>query len=153
MKALYVLIAGMIAGTTPAYAADLVKTAERSLEIQTFVDAMNNAGLADVLKKEGSFTVFVPSDTAFSRMPPGEKNSLLSDKEKAQKLVSAHVVQGKMLITEIKPGKTGTIDGGTITLKSDNGLVNVENASVIQSDVVADNGVIHIIDTVVKPNN
>jgi uncharacterized surface protein with fasciclin (FAS1) repeats len=153
MKSLYFLIAAMFAGIAPAYAADLVKTAERSLEIRTFVDALNNAGLSDVLKNRGPFTVFAPSDSAFGRLSANEKKSLLSDRESVEKLVAGHVVQGKMLITEVKPGKTKTIDGSTITLTSDNGLVKVDNASVIQSDVIADNGVIHIIDTVVRPHH
>lgn len=151
MKGLHVFVAGMLIGTSPAYAADLVKTAERSGEIKTFVNALNNAGLAEVLKNRGPFTVFAPSNSAFNRLPANEKESLLSDKERAQKLVAGHVVEGRILVTEVKPGKTQTIDGNTITLTSDNGLVKIANASVIQSDVIADNGVIHIIDNVVLP--
>lgn len=151
MKGLYLLIASVAAYASPVYADDLIKTAERSLEMQTFVTAMNNAGMADVFKNKGPFTVFAPSDAAFNRLPSAVKESLVADKEAAAKLVSDHVVQGKILVTEIKPGKTRTIDGSTITLTSDNGLVKIDGASVIQSDLVADNGVIHIIDTVVLP--
>jgi uncharacterized surface protein with fasciclin (FAS1) repeats len=151
MKILTLLIAGMLMGMGPVHAADLVKTAERSLEIKTFSDTMNNTDLTDVLKNRGPFTIFAPSNSAFNRLSSTEKIALLSDQEKAEKLVAGHIVEGKILITEVKPGKTQTIDGGTITLTSDNGLVKVEDASVIQSDLVADNGVIHIIDTVVVP--
>jgi uncharacterized surface protein with fasciclin (FAS1) repeats len=153
MKGLCLLVAGVIAGASAAYAEDLVETTKRSVEIQTFADAMNNAGLTNMLKNKGPFTIFVPSNAAFNRLPSDQKNALLSDRGSAEKLVASHVIPGRILITEIKPGKTQTINGSTITLTSDNGLVKVEGASVIQSDIIADNGVIHVIDTVVLPEN
>lgn len=151
MKSFGLLVAGAIAGAGPAYAENLVETAERSVEIQTFAIAMNNAGLADMLKNKGPFTIFVPSNAAFNRLPSGQKDALVSDRGSAEKLVASHVIPGRILITEVKPGETKTINGSTITLTSDNGLVKVQGASVIQSDVIADNGVIHVIDTVVLP--
>jgi uncharacterized surface protein with fasciclin (FAS1) repeats len=151
MKILCLLIAGMLTGVFPAYAADLVQTAKHSPEIQTFSDAIDNAGLAPLLRNNGPFTIFAPSDFAFNRLSSNEKEALLSDREKMEKLVASHVVKGKMMITEVKPGETQTLGGATIMLRSDNGLVKIQEASVIQSDVVADNGVIHVIDTVVQP--
>lgn len=151
MKCLHLLVAGLIAGLHPAFADDLVETADRSIEIQTFAGAMKNAGMAEVLKNQGPFTIFVPSDSAFNQLPPDQKTALLSNRDSAKKLVASHVIPGRVLITEVKPGKTQTLNGGTIMLTSDNGLVKVEGASVIQSDVVADNGVIHVIDTVMLP--
>ena len=146
------LTAGMLGVITSASAADLVKMAERSPEIQTFMRIVDTAGLTDTFKSKGPFTLFVPSDSAFDRLPDNVKKSLLSDKKSAAKLISDHVVQSKLLVVEISPGKTKTIDGSQISLTSDNGLVKIDGASVIQSDLVADNGVIHIIDKVVQPD-
>lgn len=152
MKILSLLMTATFAGAGPIYAADLVGTAERSLEIQTFSNALKkNGSLTEVLKNKGPFTIFAPSDSAFNRMPSNEKDALLSDEKRIENLIASHIVPGKMLITEVKPGKRQTISGGAISLTSDNGLVKVENASVVQSDVIADNGVIHVIDTVVQP--
>lgn len=151
MKTKHLLVALVLAASGPAIADDLVKTAERSPEIRTFVDAINLAGLNETFRNKGPFTIFAPSESAMARLSPDVKKTLLSNKENATKFVSDHIVPGKIVVTEIKPGKTQTIDGRTISLQSDNGLVKVEGASVIQSDIVADNGVIHIVDTVVLP--
>ncbi|WP_460842746.1 fasciclin domain-containing protein [Noviherbaspirillum agri] len=146
-KLIPLLLAALLAAS--ASAADLVGTAKRSSEISHFVEAVQIAGLSDTLRQRGPFTVFAPSDSAFNQLPQEEKKALLSDRETAAKFVSDHVIPGKHMVMDIKPGETQTIDGSKLHVKSDNGLVRVEDASVIQSDLDADNGVIHIVDKVI----
>ncbi|OWW18533.1 fasciclin domain-containing protein [Noviherbaspirillum denitrificans] len=134
-----------------AWAADLVETASTSGSFKTFLAAAKVAGITDTLKNSGPYTVFAPSDAAFNQLPPGTVNSLMKDKAKLVEILSHHVIPGKVTVAEVKPGKVQTIQGDTVTLKSDNGKVTVENANVVQSDMMADNGVIHEIDAVVLP--
>lgn len=150
IKRQLLLLASIFTTTVAATAGDLVATAERSPEISFFADAVKAAGISGALRTGGPFTVFAPSDSAFSRLAPETKKSLLSDRETARKMVLNHIVPEKMLIVEIKPGATETLGGDTINLTSDNGLVKVDGATVIQSDVVADNGVIHVIENPVR---
>jgi uncharacterized surface protein with fasciclin (FAS1) repeats len=141
----------MLAATGSARAADIVETASTSATFKTFVTAVKAAGLSDTLKNNGPYTVFAPSDSAFGKLPAGTVNSLLKDKTKLTQLLEHHVVPGKMTVAEVKPGQVTSLDGSTLKLTSDNGKVTVENANITQSDMMADNGVIHEIDTVVLP--
>lgn len=149
----------MIAGTlltliTPfALAANIVEAASEARTFKTFVNALKKSGLADTLQNSGPFTVFAPSDEAFGKLPPESLDALLKDKEKLKQILAYHVVAGKMLVMEIKPGDTKTLQGSSLKLTSDNGKVTVNGANVTQSDINADNGVIHEIDTVVMPQN
>ncbi|MDB5773819.1 MAG: fasciclin protein [Burkholderia sp.] len=132
-------------------ASDLVETASSSGEIKTFVAALKSAGVADSLKSDGPYTIFAPADSAFAKLDPDTKNDLMKDKKKLAQVLTYHVIPGKVMVAEVKPGKVQTMEGASLTLKSDNGKVTVDDANVTQSDVTADNGVIHIIDTVVLP--
>jgi uncharacterized surface protein with fasciclin (FAS1) repeats len=134
-----------------AWAADLVETASTSGSFKTFLAAAKAAGITDTLKNSGPYTVFAPSDSAFNQLPPGTVNSLMKDKTKLAEILSHHVIPGKVTVADVKPGEVQTIQGDTVMLKSDNGKVTVENANVVQSDMMADNGVIHEIDAVVLP--
>jgi len=134
-----------------ASASDLVDTATTSLNLKIFSAALKAAGFRETLKSTGPYTVFAPNDSAFNRMPPGTWDALSKDKVRLAALLAHHVIPGKMLITEIKPGKAETVQGDFLTLKSDNGKVTVDQANVIESDLNADNGVIHVIDTVLIP--
>lgn len=154
MKRSFVAIASIFAlcfFTAHALAADLVETASRSISFKTFLAAAKAAGLTDTLKRSGPYTVFAPGDAAFDKLPPGTLNSLLKDKQKLAQVLSHHVIPGKVTVTDVKPGKVRTIQGSELTLTSDNGKVTVDDANVVQSDLIADNGVIHEIDTVVLP--
>jgi uncharacterized surface protein with fasciclin (FAS1) repeats len=149
-----IIIASAIAllfGAPSAFASDLVETASSSGEIKTFVAALKSAGFADSLKSDGPYTIFAPADSAFDKLPPDTKNELMKDKKKLAQVLAYHVIPGRIMVAEVKPGKVQTIQGGSLTLKSDNGKVTVDDANVTQSDVTADNGVIHVIDTVVLP--
>lgn len=154
MKKLFSAFAAVIAlgsGVTQALASDLVETAASSSEIKTFVAALKSAGMADALKQDGPYTVFAPADSAFDKLPPETRNELMKDKKKLADVLAHHVIRGKVLVAEVKPGKVDTMQGTPLTLKSDNGKVTVDDANVTQSDVNADNGVIHVIDAVVLP--
>ena len=135
-----------------AMAADLVETASTSGTLKTFLAAVKTAGITETLKSSGPYTVFAPGDSAFGKLPPGTLDELMKDKEKLAAVLSHHVIPGKVTVAEVKPGKVTTLQGDELTLKSDNGKVTVDTANVIQSDLVADNGVIHEIDSVVLPN-
>lgn len=134
-----------------ATAADLVETASTSGSFKTFLAAAKAAGITETLRNSGPYTVFAPGDSAFGKLPPGTVDSLMKDKTKLAEVLSHHVIPGKVTVAEVKPGKVKTIQGDELTLKSDNGKVTVDAANVIQSDLIADNGVIHEIDAVVLP--
>jgi uncharacterized surface protein with fasciclin (FAS1) repeats len=153
MKALATIIASLcgLSFSLQAAAADLVETARTSGGMKTFMAAAETAGMADKLKNSGPYTVFAPNDTAFRQLPPETVEALLKDKEKAAELVAYHVIPGAVTVADVKPGKVQSVQGAPLTLTSDNGSVTVENAKVIQSDLKADNGVIHEIDQVVLP--
>ena len=119
--------------------------------LRIFTAALKASGLNDSLKSGGPYTVFAPDDGAFSKLPPGSWDALSRDKVKLASVLSHLIIPGRMLVTEVKPGKANTLQGEPLTLKSDNGKVTVDHANVIESDVSADNGVIHVIDTVVMP--
>jgi uncharacterized surface protein with fasciclin (FAS1) repeats len=138
----------LAASTTGTQAADLIDTASRSATLKIFLSAVNAAGLTETLRDNGPYTVFAPSDEAFEKLPKDTLVALLDDKPRLAKALGHLIVPGKLTITEIKPGRTETLEGKGLKLTSDNGLVTVENAArVVQSDIVADNGVIHEIDT------
>jgi uncharacterized surface protein with fasciclin (FAS1) repeats len=141
----------LLLSTTFASAANIVETVNDAKTFKTFIAALKKAGLTETLQNSGPYTVFAPSDEAFAKLPPGSLDALMKDKEKLNKLLSYHVIQGKFLVTEIKPGKAKTLQGDTLTLTSDNGKVTVNDANVTQSDLNADNGVVHAIDTVIMP--
>jgi uncharacterized surface protein with fasciclin (FAS1) repeats len=134
-----------------AAAADIVETATTGTTFKTFLTAIKASGMTDTLKHDGPYTVFAPSDEAFAKLPPGTMEALIKDRKKLAQLLAHHIVPGKILVAQIKPGKVEALDGEALTLASDNGKVTVDEANVTQSDVQADNGVIHEVDTVIMP--
>jgi uncharacterized surface protein with fasciclin (FAS1) repeats len=151
MKKLF-LAAALAASSTLASAADIVDTAVSAGQFNTLVQAVKAAGLVDTLKGEGPFTVFAPTDAAFAKLPAGTVEALLQDKEKLARILTYHVVPGKVTASQVKPGAVKTVQGQSLRVRSEGGAVMVDNARVIQPDVMASNGVIHVIDTVVLPN-
>lgn len=154
MKKLLLTVSALAAFFTaapPAFCADIVATAIADGSFKTFVKALQEAGLADTLKGPGPFTIFAPTDGAFSKLPTGTLNALMKDKVRLAQVLTYHILPGRILVTEFKPGQTRTIQGDMLTVTSDNGKVTVDNANVIQSDLLADNGVIQAIDTVLLP--
>lgn len=154
MKRLFAAIASALAlffSAPHAMAADIVETASTSATFKTFLAAVKTAGITDTLKNSGPYTVFAPTDSAFNKLPPETVDALMKDKQKLAALLSHHIIPGKITVADVKPGKVKTMQGDMVTLTSDNGKVTVNNANVIQSDLIADNGVIHEIDSVVFP--
>ncbi|HEX7635886.1 MAG TPA: fasciclin domain-containing protein, partial [Noviherbaspirillum sp.] len=96
---------------------------------------------------------FAPTDEAFKKLPSGTMEALWKDKNRLAQVLAHHVIPGRVAVADVKPGKVKTIQGEPLMLTSDNGKVTVDNANVIQSDLMADNGIIHEIDAVVLPAN
>ena len=112
--------------------------------------ALEKAGLIDTLKGKGPFTVFAPTDAAFAKVPKADLDALLADKEKLVAVLTYHVVPGNVMAKDVKAGKVKTVQGSDLTLTTSGG-VKVDGANVVKTDIVADNGVIHVIDSVVLP--
>ena len=131
--------------------ADIVDTAVGAGSFNTLVAAVKAAGLVDTLKGPGPFTVFAPTDEAFNKLPAGTVDSLLKDIPKLTAILTYHVVAGKVLAADVVKLKSATtVEGSDVKIDASNG-VKVNDATVTTPDVAADNGVIHIIDTVLLP--
>ena len=146
-----VSITAFLFGVNPAFAADIVDTAAMDSSLKIFVAALKTAGFTEALKNPGPYTVFAPTNEAFAKLPPGTWDALSKDKVKLAQVLAYHVIPGRVMVAEVKPGQVKTTQGSALTLASDNGKVTVNDANITQSDVAADNGVIHEIDTVVLP--
>ena len=134
-----------------AQAKDIVDTAVAAGNFKTLATALQAAGLVETLKGKGPFTVFAPTDEAFAKVPKADLDALLKDKAKLTAVLTYHVVPGKVMAKDVKAGKVKTVQGSELTIGTTGG-VTVNNAKVTATDIVADNGVIHVIDTVVIPN-
>jgi len=142
-------------GSVPSYAADIVDTAVKAGQFNTLAAALKAAGLIDTLKGKGPFTVFAPTDAAFAKLPAGTVANLLKPENKAKlvQILTYHVVPGKIMSASLAGKKTDakTVEGRNISIDATMGSVKVNSATVLSTDVAADNGVIHVIDTVVIP--
>ena len=146
------LIAALAVSSLPvARAADIVDTAIGAGQFTTLVKAVQVAGLVETLKSPGPFTVFAPTDAAFAKLPAGTLQALLNDPEKLKAILLYHVVSGKVMAADVKTGPVKTVQGSSAKLKVSDGKVMIDNATVITADVMADNGVIHVIDAVIVP--
>jgi uncharacterized surface protein with fasciclin (FAS1) repeats len=146
------VVAGLVvAGATLAVQAkDIVDTAVAAGNFKTLATALQAAGLVDTLKGKGPFTVFAPTDEAFAKVPKEQLDALLKDKAALTKVLTYHVVPGKVMAKDVKAGKVKTVQGSELTLATAGGVM-VDGAKVTATDIVADNGVIHVIDSVVMP--
>jgi uncharacterized surface protein with fasciclin (FAS1) repeats len=131
-------------------AKDIVDTAVSAGNFKTLAAALTAAGLIDTLKGKGPFTVFAPTDAAFAKIPKADLDALLKDKAKLTAVLTYHVVPGKVMAADVKAGKVKTVQGSEITVATMGG-VTVDGAKVSATDIVADNGVIHVIDSVILP--
>jgi uncharacterized surface protein with fasciclin (FAS1) repeats len=130
---------------------DIVDTAVAAGSFNTLVSAVKAAGLVDTLKGAGPFTVFAPTDEAFGKLPKGQLDALLKDKNALSKVLTYHVVPGKVLAKDVTAlSSAKTVEGQSIDISTRNG-VKVNNANVIKTDVLTSNGVIHVIDSVILP--
>ena len=128
-----------------------METAVGAGSFKTLVAAVTAAGLGGTLSGPGPFTVFAPSDDAFAKLPAGTVEALLADLPKLKAILTYHVVPGKLLAADVaKSTALKTVQGQSLAV-SVNGGVKVNEAHVVQADIVTDNGVIHVIDSVVLP--
>ncbi|MEO8122448.1 MAG: fasciclin domain-containing protein [Burkholderiales bacterium] len=149
MKKLFAITALSFAALA-AQAKDIVDTAIAAGDFKTLVVALQAAGLVDTLKGPGPFTVFAPTDAAFAKIPKADLDALLKDKGKLVAVLTYHVVPGKVMSKDVQAGMVKTVQGSNLTVSTMNGVM-VDQAKVTAVDIVADNGVIHVIDTVVLP--
>jgi uncharacterized surface protein with fasciclin (FAS1) repeats len=129
---------------------DIVDIAVAGGTFNTLVAAVTEASLVETLKGDGPFTVFAPTDEAFAKIPQAQLDALLADKAQLTKVLTYHVVSGTVMASDVKAGQVTTVEGSDVTITVDNGVM-INNANVIKTDIVASNGVIHVIDTVLIP--
>jgi len=145
------LAATLALGAFSVQAADIVDTAASAGNFKTLISAIQQAGLVDTLKGAGPFTVFAPTDEAFAKLPKEQLDALLQDKAMLAKVLTYHVVPAKVLAQDVKAGQVPTVQGSSLTVTTGDGIA-VDQANVVTADIVADNGVIHVIDRVLVPN-
>jgi uncharacterized surface protein with fasciclin (FAS1) repeats len=134
--------------------ADIVDLAVSQDFLSTLVAAVKAGDLVDVLKSDGPFTVFAPTNEAFAKLPAGTVENLLKpeNKDKLVAVLTYHVVAGKVMSGDLKNGmKAKTVQGSEITITLKDGKAMINNATVTAADIMADNGVVHVIDTVILP--
>ena len=135
---------------------DIVDTAVDAGSFKTLAKALVAADLVNTLKGAGPFTVFAPTDEAFAKLPAGTIENLLKpeNKTKLQRILTYHVVTGKVMASDVmKMDSAKAVSGDSITIARHNGGVMADNARVIKTDIVASNGVIHVIDAVMLPKD
>lgn len=138
--------------TSAADKKDIVDTAVDAGSFTTLVKAVQAAGLVDTLKGEGPFTVFAPTDEAFANLPAGTLEALLQDKAKLTAILTYHVVPGAVMAADVvKLSSAKTVQGQSVMIDATDG-VKINAATVVQADIEATNGVIHVIDTVLLPD-
>jgi uncharacterized surface protein with fasciclin (FAS1) repeats len=136
----------------PVMADDIVDIAVGAGTFNTLVAAVQAAGLVDTLKGDGPFTVFAPTDDAFAALPEGTVEALLNDIPTLTQILTYHVVSGAVMSTDLSDGMAATtVNGADITISLTDGVQLNDSANVIQADIVASNGVIHVIDAVILP--
>ena len=130
----------------------IVDVAVEAGSFETLVAAVEAAGLAETLSGEGPFTVFAPTDEAFAALPEGLVDALLlpENQEALTEILTYHVLDGEVLAADVAAGEVATLQGEEITISTDDGVM-VNDATVTMTDVLASNGVIHVIDTVLVP--
>ncbi len=158
-----VLVAGISLFTVTAYAGsygkkvnkDIVETAASNGSFNTLVAAIEAAGLSETLRGDGPFTVFAPTDAAFAKLPAGTVETLLKPEniDQLTAILTYHVVAGEVTSAQVvKLSSAKTINGQAVEIRTSNGTVMIDGATVAAVDVMASNGVIHVIDEVILPN-
>ena len=130
---------------------DIVDTAVAAGNFKTLATALQAAGLVDTLKGKGPFTVFAPTDEAFAKIPKADLDALIKDKSKLTRVLTYHVVAGKVMAKDVaKLSQAKTVEGQSVRFDTSSG-VKVDGASVVKADIQCSNGVIHVIDSVILP--
>lgn len=147
----------LLVGAMPTFAQgekNIVEIAAGDDRFETLVAAVQAAGLVDTLQGDGPFTVFAPTDDAFAALPAGTLEALLADTDTLTKILTYHVVSGKVMagdVVGLDGQEVGTVQGENVMVKVDGGNVMINDANVIITDIEASNGVIHVIDKVIIP--
>ncbi len=136
---------------------DIITTAQASGQFATFLKALDAANLTAVLKNNSGLTVFAPTDAAFAALPAGELDRLMqrANAGELQKILTYHLINAKVDSTKIKgaKGDVKTVEGSSVTLDGSGTSLMVDNAGIVQADVMASNGVVHVIDKVLTPKD
>ena len=160
MKRLNTLLAAaaiatpMVLSAAPVDAQDIVETAIAADDFNTLVAAVQAAGLVETLQGEGPFTVFAPTDAAFAALPEGTVENLLMEENRDQlvAVLTYHVVAGEVTAAQVVDlDSATTVQGSDISISVADGMVMINEATVVQADIMTDNGVIHVIDQVILP--
>ena len=131
---------------------DIVAVAQAAGSFETLLQAATAADLVAVLKSEGPFTVFAPTDEAFAKIPEDQLNALLQDTDALRQVLLYHVVPGKVESSQVVDlDRAETAAGQQVDIQVENGTVKVDDANVVATDIEATNGVIHVIDRVILP--
>jgi uncharacterized surface protein with fasciclin (FAS1) repeats len=137
----------------PAQAGTIVDIAAGNPNFSTLVTAVKAAGLVETLSSKGPFTVFAPTNEAFAALPKGTLDTLLKPEnlKLLQKVLTYHVVSGDLMAKDLRSGKVATVEGNSVAVQVDKQGVKVNSSKVVEADIDAKNGVIHVIDTVLLP--
>jgi uncharacterized surface protein with fasciclin (FAS1) repeats len=131
---------------------DIVDIAASAGQFNTLVTAVKAAGLVETLKGDGPFTVFAPTDEAFAQIPDDQLQALLADRDALTKVLTYHVVPGKVTASDVaKLDSAKTVQGQSVKIAASRKGVMVDQANVVKADIMASNGVIHVIDRVILP--
>ena len=141
-------LSGCATMTNPVSVAD---TLAATPELSTLNSLVVKAGLKDTLKGAGPFTVFAPTNAAFAKVPAKTMDELGKDPEKLKAVLTYHVVPGKVMAADVKNGNAKTVNGANLALSKAGDFVTVEDGMVQRADLVATNGVVHIVDSVLIP--
>lgn len=157
MKTITCSIISLALASSLGFAAEkktIVDVAASDPQFSTLVAAVKAAGLVETLSGKGPFTVFAPTNDAFAKLPSGTVETLLKPENKAKltAILTYHVVPGKVMAADVKPGGVKTVNGETATLSASGGTVMIDKSTVTKTDIGASNGVIHVIDTVMMPD-
>jgi uncharacterized surface protein with fasciclin (FAS1) repeats len=136
--------------TTPA-PTTITDTVARDPQLSTLSKLLAEAGLADTLRGAGPYTLFAPTDEAFKAVPAKTMADLAANKEALRSVLGFHVLPGSVRSTDVKVGSLKSVQGANLAVASAGSMLTVEDAVVIQADVAATNGVIHVIDRVLTP--
>ena len=145
---------GLAAQEHAVHGKDLVQVATEAGQFTTLLKAVEAAGLVEVLRGEGPFTVFAPTDAAFAKLPAGTLDALLKDRQRLVAVLTYHVVPARITAAEVVrmgSARPASVQGQMLTIAVRDGKVHVDGATVVAADVMASNGVIHVIDNVVLP--
>jgi uncharacterized surface protein with fasciclin (FAS1) repeats len=139
--------------TNTAPTKNIVETVIDAGHFRTFAAAINAAGLTGELAGKGPLTVFAPTDEAFKKLPAGAYDNLLKDAGKLKAVLNYHVVSGYLMARDLKSGELATAQGTSLTAVVSSSDVRVNGARVTKADIVATNGIVHAMDTVILPKN